>query len=367
MTKIVHIGDLHLGIRFHKRNLIPDQAKVLFQIIDICKEQKAHLVIAGDIFDTVNPSIEAQELWFDFLNAFKALHQHLGLFAYIIAGNHDSAARLNLSAQFTADAGINIVPKNALIAQDTLPGDVRLVMVPFAKPASVESVTGIEVNSYDEAYKMILSAIKEDSITPGTVLVAHQSFEGCKMGESEFKPFMSDSISLDDVKQFPVVMAGHIHGYQQVGNVTYCGSLLPYAFGDEYYPNVSVWTFDKGAWAEERVPIRIEHKLKTIEGNLAHCLTIDAPDEYVKVHLIDCAYFDEALVKLEEHFPYLCAVTTDAADTWEADLNKEVAAFANFEEAMNAFCEHLEIPKFTGRNAELIQEALDAYQKTENS
>ena len=61
--KLIHIGDLHLGKPFHKINIIDDQRHVLDQIIDLMRSHKANLVIAGDVFDSANPSLETQELF----------------------------------------------------------------------------------------------------------------------------------------------------------------------------------------------------------------------------------------------------------------------------------------------------------------
>lgn len=370
--KLLHIGDLHLGIKFHKRSLLEDQYDALRQVINIANEEEAHVIIAGDVFDTVNPSIEAQECWFWFLGALSQLHSVKGLHTFVIAGNHDSAARLGLPRAFTSSQGIHIVnPHTWASCVPMSPfSSMHLLLVPFVKPSTVESVTGESDLTYDEAFKTVVNRFLEDEDVDAreVILVAHQSFEGCKLGESEFRPFMSDAISLDTVADFPLVLAGHIHAYQRLNNVSYCGSLLPYAFGDDYNAGISIWEQHSDAsWTHRRVPLHIKHKLVTLNGDLAHCLAQDAPDDYVKVNLVNCAHFDEALHKLEEHFPLLCTVTTDAVDDWEADLTKEVVAFENFEEALNAFCDHLEVPRFKGRRAEIIQEALDAYQNSENS
>ena len=50
------------------------------------------LLVAGDVFDTPNPPAEAQEMFYRFLYEASLEHTHLQII--IIAGNHDSAARL---------------------------------------------------------------------------------------------------------------------------------------------------------------------------------------------------------------------------------------------------------------------------------
>lgn len=367
MIKFIHLGDLHLGIKFHKRSLIEDQYVALQQVLELMAEQQANLIIAGDVFDTVNPSIEAQELWYNFLSEAAILNSVNGTSAWVIPGNHDSAARLGLAKDFIKSGSIHIVD-NTDLYKIFQADSVNLACVPFVKPTTVESQLGVLTSTYDEAYRVVVHHLKDElnGDLSNTVLVAHQTFEGGKTGESEFKPFMADAIALETVKEFPIVMAGHLHAKQSLDNVWYSGSLLPYAFGDDYTASITMWTYDDGKWSKEELPLSLEHPLKVIQGDLAHCLEEEADGCYVKVKLVNCLYFDEALSKLEDKFPLLCSVVTDSQDDWVADLSKPVAAFCNLEEALDAFCEHLEVPKLNTRRKELIQEALDAYSKTED-
>lgn len=61
--KVIHLADLHIGKPFHKKSLLFDQTYMLKNVLDLMESQKAHLVIAGDVFDSANPSIDAQEVF----------------------------------------------------------------------------------------------------------------------------------------------------------------------------------------------------------------------------------------------------------------------------------------------------------------
>lgn len=369
-NSFLHLGDLHLGIKFHKRSLIMDQKYVLDQVVAAIRKEGCNLVIAGDIFDTVNPSIEAQELWYDFLSKLAFSNSNFGCETFIIPGNHDSAARLALDNEFLEESGIHILGKDTLF--EVFPMDTHnLVCIPFIKPEVVNYRLGLNTKTYTEAFYEVAKRAKEKADkTTGfpCILVAHQSFEGCKAGESEFKPFMSDSISLDAVKDFDKVWAGHIHGHQILGNVVYSGSLLPYAFGDAWVQSVSFWKLGPDcAFYHQRIPMSILHPLTELKGDLKHCLEADVPEyNYVKVRLQDCADFDTALSKLQERFSYLCCVTNDDQQDWVADLDKPIGNFSSIAEALGAFCDHLEIPRFTGKKEQLIKEAIDAYSQIDN-
>jgi DNA repair protein SbcD/Mre11 len=110
------------------------------------------LIIAGDIFDSVNPPAGAQRRFFDFLARAHAAVP--GLQVIVIAGNHDAGARLEAPAGLFESMNIKAV---GTIARDTagevqydkilVPlkdanGCVRAIVlaVPFLRPADVPAV-----------------------------------------------------------------------------------------------------------------------------------------------------------------------------------------------------------------------------------
>lgn len=366
--RYVHLGDLHLGVKFHKRNLLKDQDYVLTQILNWVEDNKANLIIAGDVFDTVNPPLDAQELWYTFLYDLGMYNKKVGIHTYIMPGNHDSAVRLGLGNAFYEAFNIHIIPAHVLYQSFILDNGWKLVMVPFVKPSLLEAKENIALESYDDVFAEVVRKIDDEiGIDDRTILVAHQTFEGATMGESEFKPFMPDAVNQQTVSKFRKVLAGHLHSRQSVGNITYSGSLLPYAFGDDYAKSFLCWHINGSEIQSEIINLDILHNLTTIEGDLAHCLSkASNQTDYIRIKLKNCVHFEEALAKLQKAFPLLCTISTDSIDTWEANLNKEVQAFTTVQEALDAFCNQLEIPAFEGRKKKLIQEALDAFTQNQN-
>jgi DNA repair protein SbcD/Mre11 len=147
------------------------------------------LIIAGDIFDSVNPPAGAQRRFFDFLARAHAAVP--GLQVIVIAGNHDAGARLEAPAGLFESMNIKAV---GTIARDTagevqydkilVPlkdanGCVRAIVlaVPFLRPADVPAVpessdsylTGIR-EFYRRATEAAVSF--RDSQYPGAILIA---------------------------------------------------------------------------------------------------------------------------------------------------------------------------------------------------
>ena len=352
--KLIHIGDLHIGKTFHKRNIIEDQRHVLDQIIALMHSQQANLIIAGDVFDSANPSLEAQELFLEFASKVRETCKQHDLHCWITVGNHDSTRRLMLFHDF-------LKPEIAIIEdiKTVTCENVKFCFLSFVKPVLAEMKFGGSFDNYSDAFNAYLKDVADKE---HTTLITHQSFENCTTGKSEALTFFDDAILLKDVAEFPLILAAHIHKKQKVGdNVYYCGSLLPYAFGDSYAYDVRIWDIKAdGTYTYEDYPITILHDLQVIKGSLQHCLAQEDTGAFVKVELIDETLTPElAITELKTHFANLVTVTSGIKDTWEADLNKPASQFASFEEAVDSFCQQIEIPEFTAEQKAIIVEVAD--------
>ena len=86
--KILHTADWHLGKKLETIPRIEEQKTVLEEICEIADREAVHAVlVAGDLFDTFNPSSEAEELLYKTL---KRLSKNGRRAVIAIAGNHDS-------------------------------------------------------------------------------------------------------------------------------------------------------------------------------------------------------------------------------------------------------------------------------------
>ena len=66
--KLLHLSDLHLGIRLCGYSMIEDQEYILDRILEIIDAARPDAVlIAGDVYDKSVPSTEAVGLFDDFL------------------------------------------------------------------------------------------------------------------------------------------------------------------------------------------------------------------------------------------------------------------------------------------------------------
>ena len=68
MLRVLHTSDLHLGHQLHGISRAYEHRVYLDWLVDqlVTLEIDA-LLVTGDVFDTANPSTQAQALWYGFL------------------------------------------------------------------------------------------------------------------------------------------------------------------------------------------------------------------------------------------------------------------------------------------------------------
>ena len=119
MLKIIHTADWHLGQTFFgydRRMEHLDFLNWLRREVGIC--QADVLLVSGDVFDSPNPSAESQKLYYRFLHDITRENPQLQL--VIIAGNHDSAARLEAPSPLLESMNIVVRASSVVVATGAL-------------------------------------------------------------------------------------------------------------------------------------------------------------------------------------------------------------------------------------------------------
>ena len=136
--KFVHIGDIHLGKWLYQQSLLDIQADLLDQVCNYLVDNDIDvLIMAGDIYDRSIPSNEAVDVLNDFLTKVILKHHKKVL---MIAGNHDSASRLQFASGLLKQEGLYIEaypPKE--LKPVTIDG-VNFYLLPFFKPSSIPNL-----------------------------------------------------------------------------------------------------------------------------------------------------------------------------------------------------------------------------------
>lgn len=105
--RVLHTSDWHLGRTLEGRPRLPEQEQFFDELVEIATGEKVQLIlVAGDVFDTYNPSAEAEELFYD---ALERLADGGRRAVVAIAGNHDSPERLHAANPLALKHGISLL------------------------------------------------------------------------------------------------------------------------------------------------------------------------------------------------------------------------------------------------------------------
>ncbi|RMG26053.1 MAG: exonuclease subunit SbcD, partial [Bacteroidetes bacterium] len=160
--KLLHTADWHLGKRLEHFSRLEEQQAVLEEVIDIAeREQVDAVLIAGDMFDHANPSIEAIEL---FYRSLKRLADGGRRAVVGIAGNHDSPDRIEAPdplaracgilllgypqsrlQPFELETGLKVLRTDAGFVELGLPGQevpLRLILTPYSNEVRMKKYLG---------------------------------------------------------------------------------------------------------------------------------------------------------------------------------------------------------------------------------
>ncbi|MEZ4468455.1 MAG: exonuclease subunit SbcD [bacterium] len=104
--RLIHTSDWHLGHTLREQSRSDEHEAFLAWLLDQLEGVDA-LLIAGDVFDSANPTSSAQRRFFRFIA--EARRRRPALDVVVIGGNHDSAARLDAPRPLFDHAGVRMV------------------------------------------------------------------------------------------------------------------------------------------------------------------------------------------------------------------------------------------------------------------
>lgn len=254
--KILHSADWHIGQYFFGYNRKAEHLHFFDWLKNTIKEQQAEiLLVAGDIFDSPNPSAESQKIYYHFLKEVTTANP--GLQIIITAGNHDSAARLEASIPLLEEMNIHVkglVKKNGqgeidyqnlfvpLISNEKT--EAWCIAVPYLRqgdyPTSESYTKGVK-EMYNTSYTE-LQKIKETD--QPIIVMGHLQATGSEVSENDRSErtiiggLECISPEVFDKKDILYTALGHLHKPQRVSNrenVRYAGSPLPMSFAEKNY------------------------------------------------------------------------------------------------------------------------------------
>ena len=275
--RLLHTSDWHLGHSLHGFDRHAEHARFIEWLLRALGEHEVDaLIIAGDIFDTANPSAEAQKLWYHFL--VDARHRYPDLSIVAIGGNHDSAARLDAPDPILRALDVHVVGGLRRKADGSIDADhhvislrkngailAQVIAVPFLRPSDLP-----RVDSTDDAHNTAIAQVYDELLesararrTASEALIATGHLHTRHGARSEWSERQLMTGGLDGVpaeifsSELSYVALGHLHLAQAVRGATtirYSGSPLPLSIDEANYTHaVAVIDFDGAAVTRTKI------------------------------------------------------------------------------------------------------------------
>ena len=313
MLKFAQIGDTHLGRQMYGVRLLEDQRHALDLVRRELEERDVDvLLITGDVYDRSVPPAEAVKVLDDFVYD---VTQGLGIPIVMIAGNHDSATRLEFGGRLMN--GLHIAPAfqgpiEPIVFEDEL-GMIEVFPVPFLEPARVRQLLeDPAVVDQESAMRAVVDDIRARATAERVVIMGHAFVAGGSASESE-RPLAIGGAETIDASVFDgisYVALGHLHRPQSVGSprVQYAGSLMKYSLSElGHDKSMTVVQIPlEGDVALERVPLPPLRDLRRVEGELEDVIARgpegDA-DDYIVVKLLDKGPVFDAMARVRTVYP----------------------------------------------------------------
>ncbi|GAA3621861.1 exonuclease SbcCD subunit D [Microlunatus ginsengisoli] len=307
--KLLHTSDWHVGKTLKGRSRLDEQRAVLAEIVALAKEHGVDAVlIAGDLYESVAPSADAQRL------VVRTLLQlaRAGIEVIAIAGNHDHGATFEAYRPLMGAAGIRLFGQvrsadsggaHRFTARST--GEEAVVAVlPFlsqryaVRAAELIAHTPAEnVGAYDQLIRDVLGNLTgpfgagQGGDQTVNLTMAHLTCTGGVFGGGER--------AAQSIMEYHVpgavfgvdthyVALGHLHRRQRIpapAPVHYSGSPLAIDFGEQANTNVVCLvevTPDTPAKVTD-LPIGSGRRLRTVTGTVEQLLA--DPDSYGEDYL----------------------------------------------------------------------------------
>ena len=324
--KIIATSDWHLGNMFHGNDRLPEHKHFLTWLLSQIEEQQPDaLLIAGDIFDNGNPSAASQAAYYGFIA--DAGEQCPTMQIIIIAGNHDSANRLEAPRALLTRHRVEVrgVVSRTWVQTDghgewltdyddlMLPiesreGEQAVVMaVPYLRNDIVHNA------NYSDGVRTFLRELTSRARQkyPGLplIMMAHMYAKGADIAPKDASEKIIiggvEEVSMDGWADHPdYLTCGHIHKRQHIWNTDwarYSGSVLPMSFAEASYRHgVDLVTiYADGRHQSAFLEYEPQHKLLILPQNDEEL----TPKKLKKI--IDAELDDRADGKLDDRFVYL--------------------------------------------------------------
>jgi exonuclease SbcD len=288
MIRIFHTADWHLGHHLHGVSRQLEHQRFLDWLLDEMQVKQADaLIVAGDIFDSANPSSAAQSQLYEFL--VKAKTRLPSLDIVLVGGNHDSASRLDAPSPILNALGVTVVGgllrgdqgniewERLLVPLTNAEGKVKAWCgaMPFLRNADLpsnESDGDPLISGMKTLYAELFTQLQQKAgNAESLILTGHCYMVNGAVSELSERKILGGNQHALPVELFPddiaYVALGHLHLAQKVGaneHIRYSGSPIPLSFDESDYPHQVIQVDVKAGQPVETVAVKIPRSVQLL-------------------------------------------------------------------------------------------------------
>jgi exonuclease SbcD len=254
---------------------------------ELQNKQADALIVAGDIFDSANPSSAAQSQLYDFL--VKARTRLPNLDIILIGGNHDSASRLDAPSPILNALGVTVVGglsrdgqgnidwNRLIVPLSNAAGEIKAWCgaMPFLRNADLpqgEQYSDPLISGMKTLYAELFEKLQQKAgNAESLILTGHCYMVNGAVSELSERKILGGNQHALPVELFPediaYVALGHLHLAQRVGaneHIRYSGSPIPLSFDESDYLHQVVQVDVKAGQPVEIAAVKIPRSVQLL-------------------------------------------------------------------------------------------------------
>ena len=259
--RVLHTADWHIGHHLHGHDRSVEHGCFLEWLLQLLHERQIDaLLVAGDIFDSANPSAASWQLFYRFLARLRSELPHLNV--VITGGNHDSPSKLDAPHELLKAFELHMIGAVERTAQGELDMERLLVplkdrhgavqawcaAVPYLRSADLR-LDQVEIDAEGEdrlvaGVRQLYRAVIDEALArrqPGQPVLAmgHAYLRQGQLSELSERKILGGNLHALPVDIFTgadYVALGHLHLAQALApTIHYSGSPLPLSMAEAGY------------------------------------------------------------------------------------------------------------------------------------
>lgn len=326
--RILHTADWHLGKQLHGADLTEAHRHFFDWLVGTVEECEVDLVlVAGDLFDRLNPSPDSEDLFIEVIERLRPLAQ-----VAMITGNHDPSGRLSYGGLL--EPGLELRSGLRRIGEPHVVPDLDFPLVvypiPYLYPYSAADELDCEPTheavltaAFDRA-RADLEMRKTEDPAIRSIAMAHAFIRDGLTSDSERPMSVGGAQEVDPgiFEGFDYVALGHLHRPQEItSNVRYSGSPIPLSFSEvaeagstadmeKAHPLVELGS--DGSISITELPVDQMRRMRRLRGTFEEIYETagdEADDrDWVEIKLTDAEAPPDAWARLKKKFPNLLSL-----------------------------------------------------------